>query len=434
MRRRRERGVVLIIALAVLAGLVALVASVAASQQLAVRAEANRINSVRARIAAEAGIQRALAAIAGTIQDTSTATTGTAATGTTVQGQAQLQTDEWYTLGNKGEERFTVGGATFRIEIVDAGSLVNLNTALEAQLNQLPLTTEQVASLLDWREVGTTARTEGAKDEYYNALEKPYNAKLRRMDSFDELLNIRYFTPVDLYQVNDNSSTTTPLPALTDGRQAVLYDLATVDSFNAQLQPSGTAMVNINTANVSQRLVQAGMSLQTAQTLAPGTAAPSFADIGAVLATVRNPADQAIVLDAVTTSPATRVEGKINLNTASEAVLMSIPQMTQDLAQGIVAYQSTGFTKLSDLLQVSGFTDTNNLQRFAPYFTVRSSIFLVRIVGECGGTQVALEAVVDTSSQAPRLIKMHDQPYSDMPTRWGWQPDPTNDTVLVASN
>lgn len=425
---------VLIIALAVLAGLVALVASVAASQQLAVRAEANRINSVRARIAAEAGIQRALAAIAGTIQDTSTATTGTAATGTTVQGQAQLQTDEWYTLGNKGEERFTVGGATFRIEIVDAGSLVNLNTALEAQLNQLPLTTEQVASLLDWREVGTTARTEGAKDEYYNALEKPYNAKLRRMDSFDELLNIRYFTPVDLYQVNDNSSTTTPLPALTDGRQAVLYDLATVDSFNAQLQPSGTAMVNINTANVSQRLVQAGMSLQTAQTLAPGTAAPSFADIGAVLAAVRNPADQAIVLDAVTTSPATRVEGKINLNTASEAVLMSIPQMTQDLAQGIVAYQSTGFTKLSDLLQVSGFTDTNNLQRFAPYFTVRSSIFLVRIVGECGGTQVALEAVVDTSSQAPRLIKMHDQPYSDMPTRWGWQPDPTNDTVLVASN
>ncbi len=425
---------VLVIALAILAGLVALVASVAASQQLAVRAEANRINSGRARAAAEAGIQRALAAIAGTIQDTSTATTGTPTTGTTVQGQAQLQTDEWYTLGNKGAERFIVGGGTFRIEIVDAGSMVNLNTALEAQLDQLPLTTEQVAALLDWREVGTTARTEGAKDEYYNALEKPYNAKLRRMDTFDELLNIRYFTAADLYQVNDNSSTTTPLPVLADGRQPVLYDLACVDSFSPQLQPSGAAMVNINTANVSQRLIQAGMSPQTAQLLAPGNAAPSFADIGAVLARVTNAADRAIVLDSVTTSAANRVEGKINLNTATEPVLMSIPQMTEDLAQAIVAYQSTGFTKLSDLLQVSGFTDATNLQRFAPYFTVRSSIFLVRIVGECGGTQVALEAVVDTSSQAPRLIKMHDQPFSDMPTRWGWQPDPTNDTVLVASN
>lgn len=433
-RRRQERGVVLVIALAILAGLVALVASVAASQQLAIRAEANRINRERARIAAEAGVQRALAAIAGTIQDTTNVATGTPVSGTTVQGQAQMQTDEWYTLGDKGNERFTVGAGTFRIEIFDAGSLVNLNTALEAQLLRLPLTTEQVASLLDWREVGTTARTEGAKDEYYNALEKPYNAKLRRFDTFDELLDVRYFTPTDLYQVNDNANTTTPLPNLADGRQAVLYDLSTVDSFSAQLQPSGAAMININTANVSQRLVQAGMSLQTAQALAPGTAAPSFASIGDVLARVTNPADRAVVLDAVTTSPATRLEGKINLNTASEAVLMSIPDMTEDLANGIVAYQSTGFTKLSDLLQVSGFTDANNLQRFASYFTVRSSIFLVRVVGECGGTQVALEAVVDTSSQAPRLIKMHDQPYSDMPTRWGWSTDPTNDTVLVASN
>ena len=437
--RRRQRGVVLVIALAILGGLVALVATLVASQQIALRAEANRINSGRAVLAAQAGAQRALAALADTIQNTSAAATGTTAASTTVQGQAQMQTDEWYTLGDKGNDRFVVGGSSFRLEIVDAGGFVNLNTALEAQLDLLPLTTEQVAAILDWREAATTStRAEGAKDDYYQGLTKPYNAKLRRFDGVDELLDVRYFTPADVWQITTNTTGTgnTALPALADGREPVLADLLTADSYVPQLAPGGGAMVNINTQNVNGRLLQAGISRPLADQLAPTNPpgqTPRFADLGAVLAAApsASAADRAAILDNVTTSAATRVEGKINLNTASEAVLMSLPNMTQDLAQAIVAYQSTGFTKLSDLLQVSGFNDANTLRQFAGYFTVRSSVFLVRVVGECNGTRAALEFVVDTSTGTPQIAKMHDQPYTDMPTRWGWSADATNETVLV---
>lgn len=450
MSRRRERGVVLVIALAILAGLVALVASIVASQHIALRAEGNRVNAMRARMAAEAGIQRAMASLEATIQDPSTIPTTTAGTTTTtgsaIAGQAQIQTDEWYTLGNKGNERFLVGDGTFRLEIVDAASMVDLNTAAEAQLDLLPLRTEQIDALLDWREAATTStRTDGGKDEYYEALTKPYNAALRRLDTVDELLDVRYFTPADIWQVNQNSTSTVSLPNLADGRQAVLADLVTTDSSAPLLTPSGTAKTNVSVQNaqtVQTALTTAGMGVASARSIAgitgnnpPGAnqMSPSYADLGAVLRAIpdASTADKGVVLDSVTTGTATKQEGLLNLNTVTEAALMSLPNMTEDLAQGIVNYQSTGFTKPSDLLLVSGFTDATALQNFAKFFAVRSSVFLVRVVGECNGSQVALEGVVDLSSGAPLLIKMHDQPFSDMPARWGWSQDTTTDTVLV---
>ena len=429
----RRRGVVLVISLAVLAGLIFIVAAMAASNRIALQAEGNRLDIQRARLAANAGIQRAIASIGDTIQDTTNAAAGPTTVSTTVQGQAQTQTDEWYTLGSKGDERFVVGAASFRIEIVDAGGLVNLNTAPETQLDLLPLTTEQVAAILDWREPGATARTEGAKDDYYSGLTKPYNAKLRRFDSVDELLDVRYFTAADLYTLSGNTtgSGNAALPALPDGREAVLADLVTTNSFSAQLAPGGGPLVNVNTANAATRLQAVGVSPQAAQAIQQGGIA--YADLGAVLARVGQ-ADYGAVLDNVTTTATPRVEGKINLNTASEAVLTTLPEMTPDLAQGIVNYQATGFNRLSDLLLVSGFTDTATLRRYAGYFTVRSSVFLVRVVGVCNGSQVAREGVVDTSSGTARLVKMQDLPFSDMPTRWGWNADATNDTVLVEAS
>ena len=437
---RRQRGVVMVIALAILVGLVALVASVVASQQIAIRAEENRINARQARVAADAGVQRAMASLVDTIQEQAQAGAATTTTaGTTVAGQAQTQTDEWYTLGDKGAERFGVGNATFRMEIVDAGSFVNLNKAAMANLTtatpdtdllRLPLSQEQVDAILDWVDQNAAStRTDGARDDYYNALSKPYNAKLRRFDSVDELLSVRYFTAADLYETSQTGTSGVTLPTLEDGREATLSDLLTTDSYVNQLRPDGQSLVNVRTN--PNGLQAANVSPQTTTLIQQAVGRNANITLGEVLALVTNDADRTAILDNVTTEQGTRVEGKINLNTASEAVLMTLPNMTQELAQGIVAYQSTGFTKLSDILQVSGFSNANNLRSFAGYFTVRSSVFLVRVVGESNGSTVAIEAVVDTSSGTPRITKMHDLPFSDMPTRWGWSAEPTSDTVLV---
>ena len=85
-----------------------------------------------------------------------------------------------------------------------ASSLININTvstttADQALLNNLPLTQQEIDSLLDWTSTSTTARTDGAKDDYYNALPTPYNTKLGTLSTLSELLLIQGWVGVDLY-------------------------------------------------------------------------------------------------------------------------------------------------------------------------------------------------------------------------------------------
>src|SRR4051794_6040341 len=127
--RSKRAGVTFIMTIGVLAGLVAILAAAAATQMVAIRSTGNRMWERRARLAAESGIQRALATLA------------------TQDPNATLQQDDWYTLGQEGDENFIVGDASFRLQIVDASGLVNINTAPEQQLQLMPLTTEQIESL-----------------------------------------------------------------------------------------------------------------------------------------------------------------------------------------------------------------------------------------------------------------------------------------------
>ncbi|RYG81062.1 hypothetical protein EON77_07855, partial [bacterium] len=169
---RRERGISFVIVLAVLTALVALVAGFAATQRAAVRDSIGRSERLRARVAAEAGLQRGLAELATVSADRTEPTT---------------LADEWATLGQNGAEEFTLASGSFRIQIVDASGRIDLNTVPLEVLTNIGLTDEQANSLLDWRETATTSnRADGAKDSYYNALPKPYNARLGRLQTVDE--------------------------------------------------------------------------------------------------------------------------------------------------------------------------------------------------------------------------------------------------------
>ena len=180
---RTKRGSAFLLAVAVLAGLTALLASFSATQHLSIRARQNRMDARRARLLADSAIERALAEFASSQDDPNVAT---------------LQ-DAWALLGGHGAERFLVGDGSFRMEIVDAGSFANLNTADQEQLLRLPLTTAQVDSLLDWRSADNPGRPEGGKDEYYNNLPNPYNTAERRLDTLDELFLVKDFSAQTLY-------------------------------------------------------------------------------------------------------------------------------------------------------------------------------------------------------------------------------------------
>ena len=403
----KQRGSVFILALIVLTACTAILALTVSAQRVSFKSTVNRMESKRAKYMAEAGVQRAI----------------TELTLLTSPGLVN-QTQEWYLLGTNGDDKFTVSGDSFRLQVVDAASLINLNTATEDQLLNLGLTQAQIDSLLDWREPGETPRTEGAKNDYYNGLENPYNARLGRLQSLDEVLLIKDWLPSSLYDVPTSTTNTTisvPRP---------LCVCATVDSYSPNTNPTGGALQNINTAQ-AQQLVQAGIAAQTATAIiARRNGLGQFTSMNQVFSTPGlDQRSAGVLLDGFSTSAAPRLEGKLNLNTVTEDVLESVPGITTDIAQSIVSTQATGFANLSEILQINGVT-VQLLSQIADRFSVGSDTFVIRCQGHAGQADFAIEAVVQMVNGAPVVLKTLETSQTDMTTLWQWSTDTSNEIVL----
>jgi DNA uptake protein ComE-like DNA-binding protein len=411
---RRERGAVLIVTLGVLAMLVAIVTAIAASQRVDALAQANRMQLRRARLAADAGVQRAMAEIELLLQN---------------QEESVNLTQNWAEVGQKGSESFVIGNESFRMEILDAASLININTASEQQLQRLPLTTEQIDSLLDWREAGLQPRPEGGKDEYYNQLPNPYNAKLGRLDSVEELLLVKGFTPETLYTRQDGIQSTVVLVQGGPEDQPILFDILTADS-NSPASTGLVARINVNTATL-QQLIQRGISAQFAALIIQRrNTQGTFANLGDVL---RMPGistnDARAVVDGLTV-PGLSTEGKINVNTALEATLNSIPNMQPDITSAILSRQQSGITALSELFDVPGVTP-QTMADLVDLVSTTSQTFIVRVIGTAGDATVALQATIGVQNNHPRLLKVQEMSFPDQWARWGWEQDTTFETVIM---
>jgi hypothetical protein len=133
------------------------------------------------------------------------------------------------------------------------------------------------------------------------------------------------------------------------------------------------------------------------------------------------------LLSGVTFTGNTRLQGKINLNTAPQAVLETVPNVTPEIASAIVAQQTAGFQGLGDLLTVPGVGGAL-LPQLADTFTVGSDTWTVRAYGESGGYGVAVEAVVGIRNNRPQVITYNRLPDTGIPAWWNWN-DTTTATV-----
>jgi len=416
-KNRKNSGVAFIITLLVLSLLVSIVAIVAADQQVAGQARINKSDELEARQMAMSGINLAVSLLS---SQSKTAT---------------LQTDDWNQIGGSpgqpGSIKYDVGNNSFRIEIVDACSRVDLNTATSAQLLNLPLTQAQVDSLLDWREASTTARADGAKDDFYMGLPNPYLTKLGPLYSLDELTLVDNFTPATLYDTPSQLGVTTQITSGTDSNQDFsLSSLCTVDATSPNAASTGGAKVNINTSALTlASLIQKGIPIQLADAIynrRPITSLGQLLTLPGVTST-----NAALLLNNLTTTTGTTSVGKINLNTASEAALTSITGITPDIAQAIVTQQQNGFQSLASVLTVSGIT-TQAASQWIDDFSTASNTFLVRCIGTAGSANVSIEATIQLGGTNPQVIKLYTPPFPDMATRWQWF-DATTDTDAVNS-
>lgn len=424
---RTRRGGVFVITLVVMVGLVAILAGASAEQRIEALARIHRLESARAEQIVQGAFQRAIAELAGA----GTTTTGTTGAATTTYTTLQ---DNWAQLGNGGDENFVVGGGSFRIEIVDACSAVNLNTATEAQLQKLNLTDEQIACLLDFREPGQTPRALGAKDEYYNGLEVPYNAKLAPFETVDELLQVKGFTAKDLYEPVENVSNSSTAITGNQDDQPVLADLLTTDSASLAYTPEGQARQNINTANqqaLQQRLQNPQLVLAIIQRRNQGT----FTTLGQVLQVPGfNTQSAKALVNYFTIGNVQRQEGKINVNTATEEVLNSIPSLTPDVASAIVSRQSSGIQQLGDIFDIPGYSLQMAAQSIDA-FTTESETFLVRVVAKVGSTELTRVGVVENNAGVWRLKRVEVPPTPNVAIdRWRWNETTSSETPLKVAS
>jgi type II secretory pathway component PulK len=411
---RTQRGITLLMTLGVMTLLLAILAAAAASGRLAFKAQENRQLDRRAMLAAQAGVQWAMTELA------------------TVDANLVTLQDQWATTTQNGDQKFVVDNSSFRVQIVDAASLINLNTVTQEQLQNLNLTTEQIDCLLDWREPEFQPRAEGAKDEFYNVLDKPYNAKLGAFTTVDELLLVKGFTGPVLYQTPEEQGTSIISTNGSSVLDVPLVDVITVDSVSPNTTATGTTKLNANNVQAFE-MIQRGISPQIAQAIVTQRGGGTFASLGAVL---RAPGvslvDAGVIMENLTVSGGTQLVGKINVNTASQAVLETLPEMTPDVASAIVSRQQSGIATMDELAAIPGVT-LEMLQRYADQLAIGSQVFLVRCVGTAGRMSVAVEAVIRVTDGVPTLLRLSRCPFADMPTRWGWETETASETVLVES-
>jgi type II secretory pathway component PulK len=129
-----------------------------------------------------------------------------------------------------------------------------------------------------------------------------------------------------------------------------------------------------------------------------------------------------VLLDKCTTTADAQILGRININTAPQAVLMAlqglVPGLTSDNIQQIIStrpaldsgyQQDPTFTTPAWLITQLNISPTV-MDKLDKYITTRSQVYRFQVLGyfDGGGPMVRLEAVVDTNNGSPIIMYQRD--------------------------
>ncbi len=342
----------------------------------------------------------------------------------------------------------TADPRTARAGLIDHNARLNVNTAAEKQLSALPdITPSIVDSILDWRDTDEEVRPAGAESGYYQRLKLPYLARNGPMRTLQELRLIKdiddaafFGEDADLNGVldaNEDDRGASWPPDNGDGQlKKGLAAYTTVWSYDLNLRGDGSKRVNLKTADketlvrdlgFSDALAQAVMnsrpnSLTDLLNISPqsGSGSPAHSPSGDSSSgsgsgnqpsgggtgqvTTQWLADH---WDEMTTSDEERLPGVINVNSASKDVLMTLPEMTSQTADAVVARQSSSegpFRSVGELLSGKTLTE-QQFKAMADKLTVRSRVFEIRCCGSStGGVKQTIVAVVDRGAKPMSIL------------------------------
>jgi type II secretory pathway component PulK len=425
-----QRGSALIIVLWVCLGLVAIALYFANAMNFEMRAADNRLAGVQAQLALDGAARYASNMLT------------TAQTPGQLDFSIELQAESVAV----GESRFWFIGRTNDLinpdepvfMFADENGKLNLNTATAEMLEWLPdMTAELAAAIVDWRDSNSEPGNGGAEDETYQRLNPPYRCKNAPFESADELRLVAGMTMEILYgedanfngalDPNENDGDlTAPLDDRSGTLDAGLMEYVTVwsrepinnrtnvnnrESLAIVLQDSlGTQRANEILARLNAGGGGGGGGGQTTQF---GNLIEFYLTSGMT----KEEFDQVAEVLVATTNTTGYIEGLVNINTASEAVLACIPGIGINQAAAVAAYRrSNAGNLLSVAWLVEALNDEEASRLAAPYVTTQTYQVSVdaAAVGRHGRGYQRTRFIFDLADGAPRAAWRQDL------THLGW--------------
>lgn len=457
---RERRASVLVIVLWIAFGLVALALYFADSMNFELRASDNRVSSQAANQAIEGAARYVNYLLTTQIQSGSN---GCFPTLFDYQCQAVPVGDAHFWLIGR-DTNVVTGPGTVCFGLVDEASKLNLNTAPSNAIIWLPrMTVDMTQAILDWRDTNAT----GPTVTYYAMQQPAYQCKSDPFETVDEL-RMLYGSSMDILVGEDINRNGVLDPDETDDNQNNMADPGVVEYFTVysrepNTNSDGSAKLNIanltaaaqgqlrtmlstnlgtsRAAEVLQRLgivaAGGGGNGQTGgqrgggqtgggQTGGGGapTPAPSLrftSPLNFFQRSGMTTAEFAQVATNLTTTTGSFIQGRININTASLAVLTCLLQGDASAAQTLINYRLSNPNNLNsigwviDALGQNFGTDLQTLEA-GDYITTQTYQFTADIaaLGPHGRGYRRVKFVFDTSTGTPQIV------YRQELTHLGW--------------
>jgi type II secretory pathway component PulK len=440
------QGSTFIIVLWIAFGLVSIALYFASSTGYELRAADNRVSGLGAEQAIDGAIRYVNYLLSMQIQDGSN---GIAPDVTSYQSEAVSVGDSHFWLIGRDTNN-PVGPGQMAFGLVDEAAKININSAssnvLAALVDSLPQANQDITSaILDWRDTNGGA----VFQTYYATRPQPYLSKSAPFETIDEL-RLLYGGEMETLIGEDANRNGILDPNETDlnhdGQlEPGLLEYTTVYSREPNTRTNGDARINISVltgatgpiptllqtalgqARADQILLALGLQgsgpvgpRQNARVVVTRT----FTSPLAFFRASRMTADEfAKIADDITVTNGFYINGRININTASAAVLGALPGLntSPDQAQTLITYRQSNPDKLGSIAWVVEALGTKNSTveqalEAVDCITTRSYQFSADIaaLGPNGRGYRRARVVFDTAGGTPKIIYRQDL------THLGW--------------
>lgn len=296
--------------------------------------------------------------------------------------------------------------------LVDEGSKLNINnTNVTAEMLELlpRMTPELAAAIIDWRDANEDLTSGGAEADTYARLRSPYYCKNAPFDSVDELRLVNGAT-MDILLGEDVNRNGVLDPNETDeDRDGVadpgIMEYLTVSTHEPNTTSDGNPKISINNQAELRQLLTDNFDAGRANLIIASTAnAESILDFYA--RSNLSAEEFAKIETSITVDTGNTASGRVNVNTASAAVLTCIPGIGEDKAAELVNYRLSNSGAVDSVAWVKNILSNPQMTEAGPFLTGQSYQFTADIaaIGKFGRGYRRARFVFDTTEGTPKIV------------------------------